>query len=278
MNKCIACGADASRHVFNENNYDWLRCMNCGLLYASGREKTINDKVAGEYDSIQEFSSSREKIFCRELKTIKKIINKGLLLDVGCGTGIFIKQARDEGYSVQGIEPDMNYYEYAVKRTGVPVIKGFLRDIKADNKYDIITYWDVLEHTPDPKNELVNVKKYLKDKGVLVLRVPSSGYALLKAFIMRNFLKTGKHKILDPPEHLFYFSKTAILRLLDDAGFKVIKIKPGRSMIPAGISARIIKGWLFYLSKLIYFISYGKINFVIDITIYAMKSKFVYGK
>ena len=220
MNKCIACGADASRHVFNENNYDWLRCMNCGLLYASGREKTINDKVAGEYDSIQEFSSSREKIFCRELKTIKKIINKGLLLDVGCGTGIFIKQALDNGYSVQGIEPDINYYEYAVKRTGVPVIKGFLRDIKADNKYDIITYWDVLEHTPDPKNELVNVKKHLKDKGVLVLTAiqPFSSMLVMSNLEMfkyewiwvknrsTNYLNS-KHQPLRNSEHILVFYK-----------------------------------------------------------------------
>src|SRR2546426_8565641 len=78
----------------------------------------------------------------------------GRLLDVGCGTGLFVEAARRAGWEVRGTETSEDSIKYARQFTPAPIFHGELASLADDSTYDALSYWDVLEHLPDPRAEL----------------------------------------------------------------------------------------------------------------------------
>ena len=138
----------------------------------------------------------------RKLKWIKEFQNKGSILDVGAGTGDFLWEAKKEGWEVYGVEPSIKARERAS-------IKGITLYPKLDfeeaRQFDVITLWHVLEHVPDFKSEISQLKKLLKPGGILVIAVPN--------FLSYDAVKYGKYWAgYDVPRHLWHFSRAGIIK------------------------------------------------------------------
>lgn len=73
-------------------------------------------------------------------------MQRGTLLDIGCGTGDFLGEMKRKGWTVKGLEPDEGAREQARKNHGLDV--GQAEDLFAleADSYDVITMWHVLEH------------------------------------------------------------------------------------------------------------------------------------
>ena len=84
--------------------------------------------------------------------------------------------------------------------------------------YDVVTLWDVLEHTPDPKTEMREMHRLLKDDGLLVINYPDIGSWIARA--------DGTSWVFLLDVHLYYFTRATIRKLLGDAGFEVVRIRP----------------------------------------------------
>ena len=180
--------------------------------HTDGKKKTTIDKL---------YLIARNYLLKRKLKLINlysKTSNKNIL-DYGCGTGEFLKVCENFGYTTNGIEPNKDALELAKKK-----IKGNLYNNKKlkeieDNKYDIITLWHILEHIPNLKEVIINLKRILKNDGTLIIAVPN--YNSFDAKYYKEFWAG-----YDVPRHLWHFSKYSIHKLFYEVEMKVIKTKP----------------------------------------------------
>lgn len=139
---------------------------------------------------------------------------RGRLLDVGCATGIFLDAAQKEGWDVEGIEPSRYMRDHALKGVAPRIREGVFLDMEPGEPYDLISFWDVLEHVRDPRQTLEHAAKLLRPGGLLVVNVPNRESLLAR--IMR-----GNWPLL-LPEHLFYFSPKSLRYLLESAGFSPV--------------------------------------------------------
>jgi 2-polyprenyl-3-methyl-5-hydroxy-6-metoxy-1,4-benzoquinol methylase len=155
----------------------------------------------------------------RKLKLIDSFVTyEKSLLDVGCGTGDFLKLASEEGWKVHGIEPNEKAATLAIRK-GIMVNEvSALQDLK-DEQVDVITLWHVLEHLPDLEQDITRFHELLKPEGILIIAVPNF-----------NSWDANYYKqhwaAFDVPRHLWHFSQKGIKRLLGEHNFKHLKTLP----------------------------------------------------
>ncbi|WP_456438938.1 class I SAM-dependent methyltransferase [Psychroserpens sp.] len=156
----------------------------------------------------------------RKLKLINSFnFDTKRLLDIGCGTGDFLKVAKDNNWHVSGIEPNPKARTIANQKTDDSVfdIEQLLKFDK--HSFDVITLWHVLEHLPKLENHITVFESLLKPNGRLVIAVPN--YKSYDA----NYYK--KHwAAFDVPRHLWHFSQKAISKLVQKKGMDVLKTEP----------------------------------------------------
>lgn len=157
-----------------------------------------------------------------KLNLINTIVVDGkTLLDIGCGTGDFLKKAKVNGWAVYGIEPNNNARTIANAKADNRVAKTIRLSSFESNYFDIITLWHVFEHLPDLNDQIKMIKKFLKSNGTLIVAVPN-----YKSFDARYYDKYWA--AYDVPRHLWHFSKNSIRRLFSDYNFEVVQTKAMR--------------------------------------------------
>lgn len=240
---CNICGADDfdvvypelpglaglnPKEVFSSSSHNIsveqvVRCKNCGLVYVTPRFKPT--VVVGGYSgAVDEDYVSQEQA---RLATFQKSLQllaqhapqPGKLLDVGAAAGYFVKAASNAGWQAEGVEPSRWMSKYASSHLGVKVKPGTIHDHHyTKSSFDAVTFWDVLEHVPDPSADLAVAAKILKPGGILIVNYPD--FASLPARIF------GRKWWFILSIHLFYFTSDTITKLLNKHGFNILKIKP----------------------------------------------------
>ena len=159
----------------------------------------------------------------KKLKMLNGIKNeKGLILDIGCGTGDFLSACEKEGWSINGIEPNKKARQMAKGKisNGALVsndIHSFLESHRG--QFDVISMWHVLEHVPNLMVYIDQLKLLLKPTGCLVIAVPN-----FKSYDAVHYKENWA--AYDVPRHLWHFSENAIQSLFDRFNFKVVKTLP----------------------------------------------------
>lgn len=222
---CMLCDADDATPVLNKDGHTLVRCNKCGLVFLNPRP------AAGEMDRLydQEFynrgtnTSFINRVFAKLLRIlqVRKICSLkrcGRVLDIGCGTGEFLADIQRAGWEVCGVETAKAGFNLARSRLG-PNVHGselgscnFLAQF-----FDVITLWHVLEHVSDPLTLLEEIKRILKNDGILVLSVPNIESVESK-------LAGEEWFHLDLPRHLCHYSPQTIKRILEKAGFGVYRV------------------------------------------------------
>jgi len=149
-------------------------------------------------------------------KLISRFISeKGKLLDIGAGTGDFLKTANEKGWEVAGVEPNKKARNVAqLKKINLQEsIDSF-----AGQKFDVVTLWHVLEHLPDLQNTIHKIEQLVKKNGVLLIAVPN-----FKSFDAKYYKEFWA--AYDVPRHLWHFSQDSMQQLFSSE-FELQKIKP----------------------------------------------------
>jgi len=143
----------------------------------------------------------------------------GVVLDVGCGGGLFLSMLREHGFKVMGLDFSCDAAVVAWRRKGVPVVCSSLSQAPfADSSCAAVTMFHALEHLYDPRSYLTAAHRLLKPGGRLVVQVPNVS--------SWQFFLLGEHWTgLDVPRHLIDFRAQDLKSLLDHTGFEVLRTK-----------------------------------------------------
>ena len=150
---------------------------------------------------------------------------RGKLLEVGCGDGSRLARLREQGWDVVGQEIDPQAAESARQRYGLRVHVGELGELSfPDGHFNVVIMNHVIEHVYDPVGIMKECHRILKDGGVFVATTPNIESYGYKVFGPDWF---G----LDPPRHLYLFSRETLKRVAEQAGFEspMIWTSPSRA-------------------------------------------------
>jgi 2-polyprenyl-3-methyl-5-hydroxy-6-metoxy-1,4-benzoquinol methylase len=142
------------------------------------------------------------------------------LLDIGSGSGAFLAQMRELGWTVEGVEPDPAAVAVA-RGAGIAVTEGTVGAFDEPahaGAFSAVTMSHVIEHLHELRGTLAAVRRLLRPSGTLWLATPnlrSLGHRLFGA----NWLG------LDPPRHLVLFTHASLARLLVNAGFEGVAVR-----------------------------------------------------
>ncbi|WP_258774370.1 bifunctional 2-polyprenyl-6-hydroxyphenol methylase/3-demethylubiquinol 3-O-methyltransferase UbiG [Winogradskyella sp. KYW1333] len=162
----------------------------------------------------------RSRALKKKLRLINSFGNESKqLLDVGCGTGDFLKIALTDGWTVTGIEPNEQARKIANVKTNQNVFEIDHLDNLKEHTFDVITLWHVLEHLPKLDTHIQLFRKLLKPNGLLIIAVPN--YKSYDAAHYKEFWAA-----YDVPRHLWHFSRKSINKLFQKENFTLIKTIP----------------------------------------------------
>lgn len=141
----------------------------------------------------------------------------GTLLDVGCGSGSYLLAMQNLGWKVLGVEPNERAAARA-RSAGLTVMATTLEDVTLPpSSVDVITFWHVIEHLPDPLATTQYARTLLRPGGRLIVEVPNA-----KSVQARVFGNYWFH--LDQPRHLTMWSPRTLSDLLRQAGFERVTL------------------------------------------------------
>lgn len=246
---CNLCGSIRSAPCFQEDYqgsvYTVVRCLRCGLRYVNPRP--VIPPPAGPPDPEEEdrlARAERAPYFRRWLKRLRALSPGRRLLDVGCGTGVFLDLAvKKYGFQGRGLEPDASAAAYARGR-GLSVEEANLESPGAPSaSFDLITFWDVLEHLPDPRAALAAASARLREKGIVLIKVPNA--RALTAAVARLLHRFRGERMIrrgHPLQHLYHFSPATLKALAESAGLQVIEAVTEESAFSAVSPSRLRRG------------------------------------
>ncbi len=152
------------------------------------------------------------------LDEFEKYRQTNKMLDVGCGPGIFLIEAKKRGWEVYGTEFTDNQIEY-LNAKGIKTFQGKINASSFDkNSFDVIISSEVIEHINNPIEEVSNFNLFLRKGGLLYITTPN--FNSIERFILK-----GKYNIITYPEHLCYYTHRTLNLLLTNNGFRKVKIK-----------------------------------------------------
>lgn len=224
--KCNLCEGDKTNILLEKNSFYLVKCKRCGLVYTNPRlKKSISyerydDGILNTYlSTLSAANELLQKIYLEVLKNSEIYRNKNRILDIGCGVGLFLKKAREENWDVFGIELSEIAINYAKKNYNLDLIKGELKDVKfKDNYFDVITMWEVIEHLKNPKEELKEIFRVLREGGLLFLSTPNFNS-------LNFFLRKKDWCIINPSDHIYYFIPETLKKFLINTGFKIKNLR-----------------------------------------------------
>jgi SAM-dependent methyltransferase len=207
--------------------FDVVRCRACGLMRTSPRPTpdTIGRYYPPEYGphappATARFAGARRSIRRRIValadrrSTRAPALPPGRLLEIGCGAGAYLRQMRDAGWDVTGLDASPEAGDLA-RAHGLEVIAGRLEEAPDPAEpFDLVVGWMALEHLHDPALALRRLHDWTRPGGRLALSTPDAGGLLFRTFGQDWYC-------LQVPTHLHHFTPGTLGRLLGQNGWAV---------------------------------------------------------
>jgi 2-polyprenyl-3-methyl-5-hydroxy-6-metoxy-1,4-benzoquinol methylase len=229
---CIVCGTESFKFLFEKEGFNFVQCQSCELIQVNPMpDPTLVD----------EFYNTPEYVkFVRQHMTAKSDYRKNRFgeervvaweeilgphsssaprkcLDVGCGSGFVLEAALDHGWEAYGLDLNSDAVEEARKR-GLRAFSEKLETVSADRfgLFDVITMYDVLEHSYDPNAMVQAASRLLVDDGLVVIYVPNWESTVREILGINTFWIWGIF-------HLSYFTLETLGKLVEQNGFQIIE-------------------------------------------------------
>jgi SAM-dependent methyltransferase len=237
VRRCIVCDSPGPyQPVFEQDGRRLVRCGGCTLVFQDPPPPA--EELAGFYYHDRDFSDAllgelrawtlaraREKLAL--LRGAGALPAAGHVLDVGCSSGAWLEVAAAQGLRATGVEVGARTAA-AARARGLDVRTGELAEVAGDLEeagHDLITFWDVLEHLPDPRRELALASRLLAPGGAIAATMPNVEglYPRLTHRLLAR--STGVWEYPELPVHLYDFSPRTIVRLLEREGYRAGQVR-----------------------------------------------------
>ena len=244
--RCNLCGDDNTRllfklpvrpqhiGVFNRDEWDIVRCQECGLIYENPRADTIARDYyytfdnAGDYAFVQDWfldNADLNRLTCKQiLRAILHYCQGGNLLDVGCGTGNFLTEARKAGFDVSGQDVSPYFINYCRTHYDFPVYDSELETLGLpEASFDCVTSFDVIEHVRYPKQLLKEMRRLVRPGGLVVVGTHDIGniFARLYGVEWRHMGAMG---------HITYFTRQTLSRMMNECSLDIVQHSGGHTV------------------------------------------------
>ncbi|MDR3714530.1 MAG: class I SAM-dependent methyltransferase [Puia sp.] len=229
---CPGCGSEnikpaltATDHTVSHRSFGIAECGNCtlrftqdvpdassiGAYYRSDDYISHTETSEGLINRLYHMVRKQTLSVKRRLISLATRHNSGTLLDIGAGTGAFVKYMHDNGWTTTGLEPDEAAREKARSVHKVNLLPAEELYMLPAGHFNVITLWHVLEHVHDLHPYLEQLKALLKPGGRIFIAVPN--YTSYDAGRYK-----GNWAAYDVPRHLYHFSPLSIDYLLENHG------------------------------------------------------------
>lgn len=268
--KCLICSENTVENYCNDSFLDVpvFHCNNCNVLFSGNSKEIMSEKCKIIYekqfwgdnnlwdakaiiDNNYQDDDSKSKrrtwesqyAYCGEFLNEKKDI-----LEIGAGQGQAAYWFEKVGHKITAIEPDKNNTQLInEKLQHGKCITTNAENFLLDEQFDVIWVSHVLEHMIDPEQFLINIKKCLKNDGILFIEVPNCEN--------KTVLRTSIEKV----PHTFHFSMKSLLKILEKNNFVVKKydyLKPASKI--HGVQNKLSKKIHPYYPRILSNSDYGK--------------------
>ena len=241
MSACLMCGSGEATALFHGSDrlyhtttkqFCVVRCDACGLLRLDpkpapeelGRYYPDNYWFAPDQSAASRMEEAYRRLVLRDhvqfvARALADSTACGPLLDVGCGGGLFLGMMRERGLRVVGMDFSREAAGIAWRRQQVPALAGDLeRAPLRAGSFAGLTMFHVMEHLYDPRAYLGAARALLAQDGRLVVQVPNS--ASWQARVLG-----GRWNGADIPRHLTNFRARDLEKMIESAGFEVLRRK-----------------------------------------------------
>jgi 2-polyprenyl-3-methyl-5-hydroxy-6-metoxy-1,4-benzoquinol methylase len=237
---CPVCGSADLQNMLQAKDHTvsgelfWIaECTNCtvrltqdvpdessiGSYYKSENYISHTNTAKGLINRLYHFI--RKRTLLRKRNLIREITGllHGKLLDLGSGTGSFLREMQQAGWEADGLEPDAVARKRAKELNGVDLSDTDRFYHLLPGSFDAITLWHVLEHVHELNLYVQQLKKIVKDTGKIFIAVPN--HASADAQIYKEHWAA-----YDVPRHLYHFSPRSMQVLMEKNGLKIVGYKP----------------------------------------------------
>jgi 2-polyprenyl-3-methyl-5-hydroxy-6-metoxy-1,4-benzoquinol methylase len=218
-NNCLVCNSKSLKPLVGYQKHYLTKCNNCDFVFCS---KVPTVEELNDYYKVYAYSGELNispvtiKSYHTLLDEFEKYRKTNRIIDVGCGAGYFLEEAKKRGWEVYGTEYSDKAVEVCLAK-GIDIKKGKLSAREFDGfEFDVITSFEVLEHINNPNEEIEEFNKLLRKGGLFYCTTPNFNC------LLRYYFKSD-YSIITYPEHLSYYTKSTLKRVLNQHGFKTIK-------------------------------------------------------
>lgn len=247
---CPLCRSPDTRVHYELTGYRIAQCRNCGFefhdafkggggdremfsaeYYAERHGSAFGTQLAGDYAR-----DPSAPVFGRWLDEMAarlpgEALGRGArILDVGCALGTFLAIARERGFDPHGVEISQFASSFAREKRDLDVFTGDLERYPAANgSFDVVTFWDAIEHVTHPLENLTTARRLLRPGGLLLLT--TDNFDCLVADVARLAYRMSAGAARYAMQRVFidanrsYFTEATVRAALDAAGFRVVVLE-----------------------------------------------------
>lgn len=218
---CPSCESASNRFVLQGHmGINLLRCDSCGLVFHSdfSSEAELHEYYGHYYyEENLAFSPITEKRFRELLESFESYRETGRILDVGCGSGHFLKVAIEGGWNAHGTEIAQGAFEQ-LSKLGIKSFCGTLESANYETGFfDVVYCSEVIEHLLEPMRLLRESARIIRPGGVLYLTTPNFN-SLSRKLLGSRWRAISK-------EHICYFTPASLSRAIRQSGFGKIEVE-----------------------------------------------------
>lgn len=211
----------SARRIPDGYHYQVVRCQRCGLVFSN---------PILEEEKIKTLYSKSKLTYASEIKNLRKtyghylkkselfLPSKERLLEIGCGEGFFLIEALKQGFKeVYGIEPSEDAVEKSLPKVRKNIINDFFQPglFKA-NYFDVICFFQTLDHVINPNLFLKTCYKILKKNGIVFCITHNTDSIFTKIL--------GEKSPIFDIEHVYLFNKKTLRQIFKKNKFRIIGV------------------------------------------------------
>jgi SAM-dependent methyltransferase len=215
IESCRLCG-EAGALFASRVDVTLFRCVACGFVFGIPSTREPTEELYRNYYRDTP-PPAPEYRYHEWLSRAEASVGVGRLLEIGAGSGAFVRVGLQRGWQVDATEVSETGLR-RLRETAARIFDGSVEDAGyADDQFDFVVSLEVLEHLRDPRDHLRELSRITRPQGLLLLTTPNFGG------LSRRWLGV-QWRVIDPG-HLCYFTPRTLTRALQAAGYRGVEIR-----------------------------------------------------